>query len=48
MNYQFNMEQVWKDLIDLYNRDHGTNYTVVVTRKEDDHGPGTGSELEAG
>ena len=28
-------ENIWKNLIDLYNRDHGTNYTVIVTPKEE-------------
>lgn len=32
----WNIEQVWKDLIDLYNRDHGTDLVVVeVKRKEE-------------
>ena len=27
--------KIWENLIDLYNRQYGTSYTVVVTRKED-------------
>ena len=28
-------ENIWKNLIELYNRAYGTNYTVIVTPKEE-------------
>ena len=28
--------KIWENLIDLYNRAYGTDYTVEVTKKEDE------------